>query len=159
MLEAAEFSWTAGAQQLGVADFVDDMREDVAALFGLLGQRADFRYHGPRALDQLVGRRDAETSNRSNRHLGWNLRFPPGQNAPCGGPRTIENRGRYRRQRGARHVIALGSPHRNSGRDMPGDLAGDLRDAGVGAGRSAESDSGGGMPENRERPASRNRYP
>jgi len=45
MLEPAKFPRPAGAQQLGVADLVDDTRENVAVLLGRLGEIADFGRH------------------------------------------------------------------------------------------------------------------
>ena len=73
MLEPAEFLGPAGAQQLGVADFVDDVREDVAVLLGRLGQFPDFRHHRARPLDQLVGRGNAEAADRGGRHAKTSL--------------------------------------------------------------------------------------
>ena len=64
IFETAKFLGPAGFQQLGVADLLDDVREDVAVLLGLFRQRADFRHHGAGALDQFVRRRDAEAADR-----------------------------------------------------------------------------------------------
>ena len=59
MLEAAEFLRPAGPQQLGVADLVDDVGEDVAVALGLFGECADLGHHAARPLDQLVGARNS----------------------------------------------------------------------------------------------------
>jgi hypothetical protein len=59
ILEAAELPRPAGPQQLGVADLVDDVGQDVAIALGLFGECADLGHHAARPIDQLLGARNS----------------------------------------------------------------------------------------------------